>query len=270
MRAQPFRFFESVPVLRTELLSPSQLRIVFGGAPLAGFASGGRDQSLSLFLPHPGQRTPWVPADAGEHWFAEWRAADPAVRAVMRAYTAREHRPETGELDIDFVPHADGGPAARWAARAQPGDRVTILGPCDSNNRSVAFRPPSEAGWVLLAADETALPATASILESLPAGTVAKVWIEVPHQADRRELPTEADAEITWLVHEDRDRGRIVHAVRAATLPDRRPYAWIAGESGVVRALRRHLVTERRIPKADVTFRGYWRLGATEDDLRNE
>ncbi|MEV6560164.1 siderophore-interacting protein [Nocardia sp. NPDC051756] len=270
MRAQPFRFFENVPVLRTELLSPSQLRIVFGGPSLAGFESGGRDQSLSLFLPHPGQSKPWVPKDAGENWFAEWRAADPEVRAVMRAYTAREHRPETGELDIDFVPHADGGPASRWAAQAQPGDRVTILGPADSNNRSVAFRPPVDAGCVLIAADETALPAATSILESLPAGTVAKVWIEVPHKADRRELRTQADAEITWLVHDERERGRIVQAIQDAALPHQRPYAWIAGESGVVRALRRHLVGERRIPKADVTFRGYWRLGATEDDLRNE
>ncbi|MFI6043973.1 siderophore-interacting protein [Nocardia sp. NPDC051321] len=269
MRAQPFRFFENVPVLRTELLSPSQLRIVFGGAALAGFASGGRDQSLSLFLPQPGQSKPWIPIDAGDNWFAEWRATDLAVRSVMRAYTAREHRPETGELDIDFVPHADGGPASRWAAQAQPGHRVTILGPSDGDNRSVAFRPPRDAGCVLIAADETALPAASSILESLPAGTVAKVWIEVPHKSDRRELRTKADAEITWLVHDDRERGQIVRAIQAAALPQHRPYAWIAGESSVVRTLRRHLVTDRHIPKADITFRGYWRLGASEDELRN-
>ncbi|PXX54719.1 NADPH-dependent ferric siderophore reductase [Nocardia tenerifensis] len=270
MRAQPFRFFENVPVLRTQPLSHSQLRVVFGGPALAGFASGGRDQSLSLFLPHPGQSRPVVPVDAGADWFAEWRAVDPAVRAVMRAYTAREHRPETHELDIDFVSHADGGPAARWAARARPGDRVTILGPSDGDNRSVSFRPPDDAGCVLIAADETALPAAESILESLPAGTVAKVWIEVPHKADRRELNTMADAEITWLVHGDRERGRILAAIEDAALPHGRPYAWIAGESGVVRALRRHLVNERRIPKGDVTFRGYWRLGASEDEFRDE
>jgi NADPH-dependent ferric siderophore reductase len=38
-------------------------------------------------------------------------------------------------------------------------------------------------------------------------------------------------------------------------------YAWIAGESGVVKALRRHLVSEIGLDRAQVAFMGYWRLG---------
>ncbi|NEE48954.1 siderophore-interacting protein, partial [Streptomyces sp. SID8455] len=51
----PFRFFD-LTVLRVRRLGPSMLRITLGGPGAEGFGAGGRDQSLSIFLPHPGQR----------------------------------------------------------------------------------------------------------------------------------------------------------------------------------------------------------------------
>jgi NADPH-dependent ferric siderophore reductase len=44
----------------------------------------------------------------------------------------------------------------------------------------------------------------------------------------------------------------------------------VAGESGSVKALRRHLVRERGIDRRRVTFTGYWRRGTTEDQLIEE
>ena len=38
-------------------------------------------------------------------------------------------------------------------------------------------------------------------------------------------------------------------------------YAWIAGESGVVTTLRRHLVKELGMDRHQVAFMGYWRRG---------
>ena len=38
-------------------------------------------------------------------------------------------------------------------------------------------------------------------------------------------------------------------------------YAWIAGESWLVKALRRSLVTELGLERAQVAFMGYWREG---------
>src|SRR5262245_20113224 len=101
------------------------LRVTLGGDGLKGFASGGRDQRVKRFLPHPHQDAPRVPATAGDSWFAAWREMDPAERGIMRSYTVRRQRP--GLLDIDFALHADGGPATRWAAAARPGDRVAVL-----------------------------------------------------------------------------------------------------------------------------------------------
>ncbi|MFF4869747.1 siderophore-interacting protein [Streptomyces sp. SID5770] len=265
----PFRFF-SLRVDRTRRLGPSLVRVTFTGEDLKDFAAGGRDQSLSLFLPHPGQEAPVLPPLDGRDMYAilgAWRAMPHGERAVMRSYTAREQRTGPDELDIDFALHEDGGPACRWAGSAGPGDRVVVLGPAVADNTAVRFRPPEDADAVVIWADETALPAASAILEWLPAGTRARVFLEVPHSGDRTVLPTAADAEVTWLVREE-GAPSAVDAVRGAELPGESPYVWIAGESGSVKALRRHFVRERGLDRRRVTFVGYWRKGLSEDALR--
>jgi len=42
-------------------------------------------------------------------------------------------------------------------------------------------------------------------------------------------------------------------------------YAWLAGEAGVVKGLRRHLVQERGVDRRSVAFMGYWRDGKSSD-----
>ncbi|MFD7322822.1 siderophore-interacting protein [Streptomyces sp. NPDC059875] len=265
----PFQFF-SLQVDRTRRLGPSLVRVTFTGEDLKSFAAGGRDQSLSLFLPHPGQEAPVLPPLDNPDMYAilgAWRAMPDDERAVMRSYTVREQRTEPAEVDIDFALHEDGGPACRWAQHAKPGDRVVVLGPAIAENTGVRFQLPADADSVLIWADETALPAASAILEWLPAETRAHVYLEVPFSGDRLELATEADATITWLVREE-GAPSAVDAVRAAELPGRAPYVWIAGESGAVKALRRHFVRERELERRRVTFVGYWRKGLSEDALR--
>lgn len=278
--AAPFRFF-SLQVVRTRRLGPSLVRVSFAGSDLDAFASDGRDQSLSLFLPHPGQTEPAVPFELGDHWWQGWRELPEDVRAVMRSYTLRalrrDARGRTTGIDIDFVLHgvepgagAPAGPASRWASRATAGDRVVLLGPAVEDNRAIRFRPPADTDLIVLWADETALPAASAILESLPADTRVRAWLEVERREDVQDLSVAADAEITWLV---RDSGSpmAADAVRASRLPSaERPYAWIAGESGCVKEMRRHLVRERGIDRRRVTFVGYWRRGLTEEQLREE
>ncbi|MGV9806842.1 siderophore-interacting protein [Micromonospora chersina] len=265
-----YRFY-AARVLATRAVGDCLVRVTLGGDDLGGFAGGGRDQSVSVFLPHPGQGAPVVPVEAGEDWYSAWRALDPSVRAVMRSYTIRAQRPERNELDIDFVRHGDSGPATRWAGRARPGDEVLLLGPAVPDERTVRFQPPTGADAVLLVADETALPAVGGILDWLPAGTPVRAFVEVPTAGDIQPLPTAA-AEVTWLVRGASARGSslLVDTLRGARLPGAAPYAWIAGESGMVRAVRRHLVGERGLDRRRVTFAGYWRRGASEEDLRAE
>ncbi|MCF3964055.1 siderophore-interacting protein [Streptomyces fuscigenes] len=270
----PYRFFEAT-VARTRQVGPSTRRVTFVGADLEHFASLGLDQSLSVFLPRPGQSDPVLPREHGDGWWAAFRAIDEDERAVMRSYTLREFRRAPGrpeEIDIDFVLHGDLGPASRWAAQAAPGHRVVVLGPRVADNGAVRFRLPAHADSVVIWADETALPAAESVLAALPPGIAADVWIDVPRIGDRRPLYTAADARIAWLVGEEapeaRRGERALAALRAAPRRGTRPYAWLSGESGAVTSLRRLLVRERNVPKCDVTFVGYWRHGTTEEELR--
>jgi NADPH-dependent ferric siderophore reductase len=275
--AAPFRFF-TLRVVRTRRLGPSLVRVTFGGPDLRDFHSDGRDQSLSLFLPHPGQDEPAVPIELGDDWWQGWRELPDDVRAVMRSYTLRELRRDPDEIDIDFALHGlepgaavPAGPASRWASAARAGDRVVLLGPAVADNRAIRFRPPADTDLVVLWGDETALPAASAILESLPAGLRVRAWLEVPHAGDIQDLTTSADAEITWLAGDEHAVGpaTALDALRATVLPAAEaPYAWIAGESGRVRDLRRHLVGERGVDRRQVTFVGYWRQGLTEEQLR--
>ncbi|MFI8072059.1 siderophore-interacting protein [Streptomyces sp. NPDC086033] len=269
--AAPFRFF-SLQVVRTRRLGPSLVRVSFAGEDLRHFLSDGRDQSLSLFLPAEGRTEPGVPVELGDGWWQAWRELPDEVRAVMRSYTLRSLRRDPDEIDIDFVLHEPAGPASRWAARAAAGDRVQLLGPAVADNRAIRFRPPEDTDLVLLWGDETALPAVSAILEALPAGRRARVWLEVRDAGDIQDLATEADAEITWLVAEETGAQcspMALGALRDARLPDaERPYVWMAGESGCVKELRRHFVRERGIDRRRVTFVGYWRQGMTEEQLR--
>ncbi|NGO75602.1 siderophore-interacting protein [Streptomyces sp. YC504] len=258
MSDAPYQFFDT-HVVRKERLTPSMIRVAFGGPDVARMASAGRDQRIKLFLPHPGQDAPIVPTEQGDNWYAAWRELDPAVRGVMRTYTTRALTSD--ELLVDFALHGTEAPASRWAHHAEPGDRVSVLAPVDEENGAYDFRPPEDSEWLLLTGDASALPAIAGILESLPSGLPVRVWLEVRDLADRQELATAADAKIEWVT------SGVVDAVRAADLPSGTPYAWIAGESATVKALRRHLVGERGFDKRRVKFTGYWRQGATEDDL---
>ncbi|MEU8932965.1 siderophore-interacting protein [Streptomyces sp. NPDC048409] len=268
--AAPFRFF-SLQVVRTRRLGPSLVRVTFDGADLAHFHSEGRDQSLSLFIPAEGRTEPAVPVELGEGWFQGWRELPDDVRAVMRSYTLRELRRDPDEIDIDFVLHGiepeaatPAGPASRWASRAAAGDRVILIGPAVADNRAIRFRPPADTDLVLIWGDDTAVPAATAILESLPAGTRVRAWLEVPRAGDVQDVVTAADAEIDWVVG-----GTAEAAIRGAALPAAdHPYVWIAGESGRVKELRRHFVGERGVDRRRVTFVGYWRQGLTEEQLR--
>ncbi|MFE3603201.1 siderophore-interacting protein [Streptomyces sp. NPDC059142] len=266
--SSPFQFF-SVEVLRAERITPAMARIVLGGPDLARMASAGRDQRVKLFLPRPGQSEPVMPPAGTADWYGAWRALDPAVRGIMRTYTIRELRRAPDELVIDFALHAESddasGPASRWARSAVPGDRICVLAPVEEENGGYDFRPPDGTDWILLTADESALPAVASILDTLAPGTPARVWIEVHDPADRQELATKADADITWLVRNTSPAAP--DAIRAAALPEGTPYAWVAGEAATVKAVRRHLVGERGFDRRAVKFSGYWRQGASEDNL---
>jgi NADPH-dependent ferric siderophore reductase len=239
---EAWRVFE-VRVKRLERLSPSFLRVTFTGDDLDLFSDNGFDQRFKILFPE------------------------------RRTYTVRAARPELCEVDVDMVLHPGGdGPASRWLEKAAIGDELAFIGPDvrhDGLHGGIEFEPPPGTRTVLFAGDETAVPAIASILESLPEGLPVQVFLEVPSAADFLPLPTKARARFSWHTHGEGRRGRrLVPAVKAATAVDvgtEGLYAWLAGEASAVTTLRRYLVAERGMSKTAVTFMGYWRQGHPEE-----
>lgn len=257
-----------VRVEDVERISPRMLRISFSGDALASLMEHRPDQQMKLCFPRPGQRVPRLPEpDAGDTYGMRWYEACLAIpepeRPLMRSFTVRSYHPGSGLMAVDFVLHGHDGPATRWARTAGPGDVAGMVGPS-----SAYARPLPRAGHLLLAGDESALPAIGTILEALPAGARATVCAEVADAAEEQRFDSAAEVTVCW-VHRDRGAS-LLDAVRCAELPQGDTAGWLAGEAGTVRALRRHLVEERGLPRSAVEFSGYWRRALTQDDAPTE
>lgn len=295
----PFRMF-AVRVARVQRLSPSFVRITFTGEDLDLFADNGFDQRIKLVLPLPGLGL--APLPTGPDWYSAWRSLPEEMRNPVRTYTAGAVRPGLREVDVDMVLHGETGPASRFAVHARPGDEAALLGPdatYPGRQGGVEFAPPEGyRGPLLLAGDETALPAVAGILARLPRESFGRVVLEVPHADDRLDLDAPVGVEVTWAVRgQDAHGSHLVRLVRQAVsgpgtsdgvgapahqgdadeellwdVPDPAThhaedgdlYAWLAGEASTIRAIRRHLVTELGHDRRAVSFMGYWREGRAE------
>lgn len=288
-------------VARVERLTPHFVRVTFTADDFEHFGTARRDQRIKLVLPHAdGSFADIGQGEAAGDWYDRWRALPHGERNVFRTYTVR--RVDTGAraLDIDFVTHHDAGPAGSWADAAAPGQRLIVVGPdARSPYANTGFDwHPGSARRVLLAGDETAVPAIAGILESLGAEYEADVFIEVPSAADILSLPHGPQVRVTWLARGEQPHGaELVERVTQwtageaallarAAAPRRQEladidvdlellwdspaagegefYAWIAGEAATVKTLRRLLVTTHGVDRKRVAFMGYWRLGQAE------
>lgn len=297
---RPYR----VAVAGIERLSPHFARVTFRDPSLAEFGDDGLDQRIKIVFPRDGVLHDLGLGDPASvrsgDWYARWRALPPEQQPPIRTYTVRAVRAADGEIDVDFVDHGPLGPAGEWLSAAAEGDEVVIVGPTSASRHSSSGIDwhPGPATRVLLAGDETAAPAICAIVESLADTVEARAFIEIPHAVDVLDLARRND-DITWLMRGDADHGAELRAaVRGwmaqhgdaiasalAATPDELDdvdvdsellwdapeqthgggfYAWIAGEAGTVKDLRRHLVSEIGIDRSQVAFMGYWRAGRAE------
>lgn len=246
-------------VLRTERITPHMIRLVVGGDGLRDFALEGlTDHYVKLVFKVEGVEYP-TPFEV-----ATVRATMPRdCWPRLRTYTVRAWDPDAGELTIDFVHHGDKGLAGPWAASAVPGDEVLMLGP------GGGYAPSATADWHLLVGDESAIPAIAASLESLPEGALAHVFIEVDGLLEEQKLETLGEARITWLHRGSSPVGQaLVSAVENLDFPEGDVHAFVHGEAGFVKQLRRHLRVERGIPLEQLSISGYWRLGVDDEGWR--
>jgi NADPH-dependent ferric siderophore reductase len=232
-------------VQRVQRLTARMIRVVFGGPALAGFNWNGPAAHIKLIL----------------------GADTPEVRAPSRTYTPRHFDAAAHELTVDFVLHG-AGPASSWAAQAQVGQSMLIAGP------GRCYAVDTQAQWLLLAGDESALPAVATILEALPETTRTEVLLEVNDAADEFAIaPQRPNVEIRWLHRAQPILGHggtaragveLLSAISAFPQPAGRGAIYVACEADAMRHIRRHLLLERTLPREWLTTRGYWKQGATD------
>jgi NADPH-dependent ferric siderophore reductase len=209
-------------VASREPLSPHLLRLVLDGPGLAGFSS----------------------TDVPD----EWLGLVVPGQFQSRYYTVR--RWTGAELTLDVVVH-DEGLVTEWATGDCVGETVTVTEPKGS------FELPPGARWLLAVGDLTALPALARIVESvdLPTRVCAEVPDELPDY-----FPPQTD--VTWLTPPAAGQSALAAVVEQIDWPQGDGYFWMAGESAQMRAIRKHLMRERRLPSTAYDVMGYWRAGA--------
>ncbi len=245
-------------VLRTDRLTPSMVRVVLGGPGLAGFRpSTEADSYVNLAFPPPGAAYGplFDPAEVKETLAKDWWPA-------RRRLTVRRWDAAAGELTLDFVVHGDVGVAGAWALRARPGDVLVMEGP------SSGYHPDPTADWHLLVGDESALPAIAVSLESLPAGARAVAVLVCDGPEHELVLSTDADLDLRWVHRSAADPAPLPAAVASADLPEGRVHAFVHGEADEIRDIRRHLLTERGLTRAQMSCSPYWRRTMTDEAWR--
>jgi NADPH-dependent ferric siderophore reductase len=232
-------------------ISPRLVSVLVTGDELDGFAEAVPTAHLKVFLPADGQDEPNLPVYTPD---GVVYADEEAPRPVVRTYTPRRYDPASKTLEIQFLLHGE-GPASAWAQRAQPGDKLAVGGP----GGRFSLEPAADHWW--LAADESAIPAVATLLEALPETTAAEVHVEVDGADDEIELPGPAKTEVTWHHRQPGAYGQeLAAAARAAVIPEG-ARLWVACESGAMRDIRRYFTRERGISLAQLVTRGYWRTG---------
>ncbi len=252
-------------VLRSERISEHFMRVTLGGGDIDRFGYMGFDQWFRLFLPIKPGSLARLPQKLTSLAYAKYLTIPKQSRPVLRNYTVRGYRPDGAggpELDVDFVVHGTpeegtAGPASTWAQRCAEGDSVAII------DEGVLFHPSPSVSRVFLVADESALPAAAGVLRSLPAQAKGHAVLEVPAAQDAQELAAPAGVEITWVVREDHHGvpGRqALQAVQEFPTPSEPFCGWTAGEQALTAGVRRHWIAAG-VPKEHITFCGYWRAG---------
>jgi NADPH-dependent ferric siderophore reductase len=173
------------------------------------------------------------------------------VAGIARITPSMARSRSRAEVDVDFFLHGDAGRASAWAERAAPGDTVGVAGPRPH------WTGVDGAGWSLLVADETGVPALLAIVETLPPGHRA---IALAGATEPQAVETRADVDLRWL-----PRDELVGAVRELELPDGPGTVWGGGEALAMKHVRNHVRAQRAFARGAVQVLGYWKLDTTPD-----
>lgn len=191
-----------------------------------------------ILLPAPENTDPDYPTLA-PNGSTNWPKGAKALHRPV--YTARR---TVGDLvEMDVFQH-EGGKASDWARDVMAGARVAIIGPGGGGL--------VHHGSVVLAGDETAYPAIARIMETLPAEATGKVVL-LSHNGHRDyPFPDGHELTVEWV-----DKKAFASATRAAIKACDDCYAWVAAERGQTGKITASDEL-KSVPKTQRYVAGYW------------
>ncbi|MFK8024320.1 MAG: siderophore-interacting protein [Ilumatobacter sp.] len=246
-------------VSRTERLSPEIVRIPLPGGDLSDFDEPKSTDAYinARFLPVNSPIA--VPFDATD---LEKVSGDERPRP--RRFTVRRWDRIEQRLVIDFVTHGPDGYAGSWAERARPGDRLQFEGPGGS------YRPSPDVDWHLLVGAESAFGAIGATLESLSRDERASVFVVVERPGSEIDFPSVGDVDVSWVYREGaaEPAALLADAVADATLPAGTFDVFVHGEASEVRAVRKHLASDRGVDVGSASISPYWRRQHTDEAWR--
>ncbi len=247
-------------VVEKDWLTPNLVRIVLDGDGLDGFEMvEATDAYVNLAFAPPGAPYGPVfdPAVVRDQHPKEWAPA-------RRRYTVRAWDPAARRLTMDFVVHGDVGVAGAWAVRAEPGSPLVLEGP------SGGYLPDPDADWHLMVGDESALPAIAASLASVPAGAMAVVRILCDGPEFEIDLTSPGNLAVAWVhrLGDGRDDELLAETVRDVAFPQGRVHAFVHGEAVAIREIRRHLLVDRGLSRSEMSCSPYWRRDMTDEAWR--
>ncbi|MDO4918441.1 siderophore-interacting protein [Kocuria sp.] len=275
-------------VTRRERLSDHLVRVRVAGESLRQLPWGAQgpgpraDAYVKVLIPPtPGATVDVDLSDMGR-WRREYMATPPERRGWMRTYTVRDAATVelagtvVPELAIDVVIHEDPelgmGPGATWGDTVREGDTAQLLVPGGEGTWWAAWDERRAAGQdVVVAGDETALPAVSAIVDGIEKGVRVNqdpatayvpprsvtVAVEVPETCDAvvpagpralaraassedghtRRVTLEGGTELTWtwLPRGRRERNLELELWLWERLSERARRYWHAGDPDVER-----------------------------------
>jgi NADPH-dependent ferric siderophore reductase len=180
---------------------------------------------------------------------------------VRRRYTIRRFARSQRWLEIDVVMHGD-GPGMRWAQAAAPGAGIDAIGPRGKITLA------ADAEWHLFAGDATAVPGALAMMEALPAGAVARAYLQVDDANERQPAKLAGDHRVSWRFEPDAATPAadgLPIALSNAAFPPGRGHAYLAGEVSLVMALKSALV-RRGWSTDQISAKAYWNRGRPNAD----
>lgn len=233
--------FKLAKVIKCEHVAPSFIRMTIQGDDMSRF--GEKGLHFRIVRQQNPDRDPVWPV-IGSKGTAEWPEGKDTL--LNKVYTTRWFDAATGTLTFDIFQH-EGGFTCEWATTNPIGQTVGVMGP------GGGWYP--SAGNLLMAGDETALPAIARILENAPRDSLGKAIILVPDQVDAQDIDAPEGFEVSWLFRNQGDN--LVAATKTAS-EQNYDYYWFAAHQNEARDMRAFWKDIKTIDRKAMQVVAYW------------